>query len=125
MTGLASVLNLLLAVTLWLLVIRLLILNWSRGGAIVALFIAFLVLLLAYDLVIAAIAGVLMLLFVPTLARSQLGAALMRLLVAVTDPVIELVRSGTGGRVAGGPAILIVALVVLALRVISFVTLNS
>lgn len=125
MTGLASVVNLLLAVTLWLLVIRLLIMNWARGGAIVALFIAVLVLLLAYGLVIAAIAGVLMLLFVPTLARGQLGAALMRLLVGVTDPVVELVRRGTGGRVAGGPAILIAALVVLALRVISFVTLTS
>ena len=125
MTGLASFLNVLLAVTLWLLVIRLLILNWARGGAIIALFIAFLVLLLAYDIVIAGIAGVLMLLFVPTLARSALGAALMRLLVTVTDPVVDLVRRGTGGRVAGGPAILIAALLVLALRVISFVTLNS
>jgi len=124
LTGVASVLNLLLAVTLWLLVMRLLILNWARGGAIVALAIAFLVLLVAYDIVIAAIAAVLMLLFVPTLARSALGAALMRVLVAVTDPVIGLVQRGTGGRVAGGPAIFIAALLVLAARVITFVTLS-
>lgn len=124
MTGPASVLNLMLAIVLWLLVLRLLILNWARGGAIIALLIAFLVLLLAYDIVIAGIAGVLMLLFVPTLARSPLGAALMRLLVAVTEPVIGLVRRGTAGRVDGGPAILIAALFVLALRVISFMVLS-
>lgn len=124
MTGPASVLNFMLAIVLWLLVMRLLILNWARGGAIVALLIAFLVLLLAYDVVIAGIAGVLMLLFVPTLARSPLGAALMKLLVAITEPLIGLVRRGTGGRVDGGPAILIAALFVLALRVISFMVLS-
>lgn len=124
MTGIASVLNLVLAVVLWLLVMRLLILNWGRGGAIVALVIAFLVLLLAYDVVIAGISVVLMLLFVPTLARSALGVGLMRLLVRVTEPIVELVRRGTGGRIAGGPAILIAALFVLALRVMSFVVLS-
>lgn len=124
MTGFASFLNLALAVVLWLLVMRLLIHNWGRGGAIVALVIAFLVLLLAYDVIIAGIAVVLMLLFVPTLARSPLGAALMRLLVAVTDPFVDLVRRGTGGRIAGGPAILIAALFVIALRVMSFMVLS-
>lgn len=124
MSGPASVLNVVLAVVLWLLVLRLIILNWARGGAIVALLLAFLVLLLAYDIVIAGIAGVLMLLFVPTLARSPLGAALMRLLVAVTDPLIGLVRRATGGLVDGGPAILIAALFVIALRVISFMVLS-
>lgn len=124
MTGPASVLNFMLAIVLWLLVMRLLILNWVRGGAIAALLIAFLVLMLAYDIVIAGIAAVLMLLFVPTLARSPLGAALMRLLVAVTEPVIGLVRRGTGGRVEGGPAILIAALLVLALRVVSLLVLS-
>ena len=124
MTGLASMLNIALAVVLWLLVMRLLILNWGRGGAFAALAIAFLVLLLAYDVIIAGIAVVLMLLFVPTLARSPLGAALMRLLVAVTDPFVELVRRGTAGRIAGGPAILIAALFVIALRVMSFMVLS-
>ena len=124
MTGLASVVNLVLAVVLWLLVMRLLILNWGRGGAIIALVIAFLVLLLAYDVVIAGISVVLMLLFVPTLARSALGAALMRLLVGVTDPIVQLITRGSGGRVAGGPAILIAVLFVLALRVMSYVVLS-
>ena len=124
MSGAAAVINLILAVLLWLLVMRLLILNWARGGGIVALAIAFLVLLIAYDMVIAMIAGVLMLLFVPTLAKSPLGSALMRLLEAVTDPVIELVRRGTGGRVAGGPAIVIAALLVLAARVITYVAFS-
>jgi hypothetical protein len=123
-SGAAAIVNVVLAVLLWLLVMRLLILNWARGGALVALAIAFLVLLIAYDMVIATIAGALMLLFVPTLARSALGSALMRALVAVTDPVIDLVRRGTGGRVAGGPAILIAALLVLAARVITFVTFS-
>ncbi len=125
MSGLAVVVNLLLAVLLWLLLTRLLILGWTRGGAIVALFIAFLVLLLAYDIVIAAIAVVLMLLFVPTLARSGLGAMLMRLLVRITDPIVELVRRGTGGRVGGGAAVFVAALLVLAARVVSFVALRS
>ncbi|HEX4745120.1 MAG TPA: hypothetical protein VFW12_10695 [Candidatus Limnocylindria bacterium] len=124
MSGIAQAVNLLLAVLLWLLVMRLLILNWMRGGATVALFIAFIVLLLAYDLVIAGISVVLMLLFVPTLARSPLGSSLMRLLRATTDPAIELVRRGTGGRVDGGPAMLIAALLVLALRVASYLVLS-
>ena len=124
MSGPAFVLNLVLAVVLWLLVMRLLILNWGRGGAIVTLVIAFLVLLLAYDVVIAGISVVLMLLFVPTLARSALGTALMRLLVGVTEPIVDLIRRGTGGRVAGGPAILIAALFVLALRVMSYMVLS-
>ena len=124
MSGIAQAVNLMLAVLLWLLVMRLLILNWMRGGATIALFIAFIVLLLAYDLVIAGISVVLMLLFVPTLARSPLGSSLMRLLRATTDPAIDLVRRGTGGRVDGGPAILIAALLVLALRVASYLVLS-
>lgn len=119
-----SVINALLAFLLWLLVTRLLVISWSRGGAIVTLFIAFLVLLLAYDVLIAGIAVVLMLLFVPTLAQSGAGTALMRLLVALTDPVVDLVRRVSGGRVAGGPAILIAALLVLGARVALFVALG-
>lgn len=125
MTGLAAVVNLLLAVLLWLLVMRLLVLNWTRGGAIVALFLAFLVLLLAYDILIAGISVVLMLLFVPTLARSPLGTGLMRVLRAVTDPAIDLVSRASGGRVAGGPAIVVAALLVLAMRIASFLVLRS
>lgn len=124
MAPFSSVINALLAFLLWLLVTRLLIISWSRGGAIVTLFIAFLVLLLAYDVLIAGIAVVLMLLFVPTLAQSGAGTALMRLLVAVTDPVVDLVRRVSGGRVAGGPAILIAALLVLGARVALFVALG-
>ena len=124
MSGVAAVVNIALAALLWLLVMRLLILNWMRGGATVALFIAFIVLLVAYDLVIAGISVVLMLLFVPTLARSPLGSSLMRLLKALTDPAIELVHRLTGGRVAGGPAILIAALLVLAVRVASYLVLS-
>lgn len=124
MAPLFSVINTLLAVLLWLLVTRLLVLNWSRGGAIVAPLLAFLVLLLAYDVVIAAIAIVLMLLVVPTLARSGLGAMLMRMLVTVTDPIVDLVRRGTGGRVAGGAAVFVAAMLVLAARVLSFVALR-
>lgn len=119
-----SVINALLAFLLWLLVTRLLVISWSRGGAIVTLFIAFLVLLLAYDVLIAGIAVVLMLLFVPTLAQSGAGTALMRLLVALTDPVVDLVRRVSGGRVAGGAAILIAALLVLGARVALFVALG-
>lgn len=124
MAPFSSVINALLAFLLWLLVTRLLVISWSRGGAIVTLFIAFLVLLLAYDVLIAGIAVVLMLLFVPTLAQSGAGTALMRLLVAVTDPVVDLVRRVSGGRVAGGPAILIAALLVLGARVALFVALG-
>lgn len=124
MTGLAAIVNLLLAVLLWLLVMRLLILNWMRGGAIVALFIAFIVLLLAYDIVIAGISVVLMLLFVPTLARSPLGSALMRVLRGLTDPAIDAVSRLSGGRVAGGPAILVAALLILALRIASYLVLS-
>lgn len=124
MAPFSSVINALLAFLLWLLVTRLLVISWSRGGAIVTLFIAFLVLLLAYDVLIAGIAVVLMLLFVPTLAQSGAGTALMRLLVALTDPVVDLVRRASGGRVAGGPAILIAALLVLGARVALFVALG-
>lgn len=124
MAPFSSVINALLAFLLWLLVTRLLVISWSRGGAIVTLFIAFLVLLLAYDVLIAGIAVVLMLLFVPTLAQSGAGTALMRLLVALTDPVVDLVRRVSGGRVAGGPAILIAALLVLGARVALFVALG-
>jgi len=125
MSGLAGMVNFLLALLLWLLLLRLLILNWGRGGAVLTPVITFFVLLLAYDLLIAGIAVVLILLFVPTLARSPLGGGLMRLLVALTDPVIELVRRGSGGRVDGGPAIVIAALLVLATRIASFLVSRS
>lgn len=124
MAPLFSVINSLLAVLLWLLVTRLLVLNWSRGGAIVTLFIAFIVLLLAYDVIVAGIAVVLMLLFVPTLARSGAGPVLMRLLVAVTDPVVDLVRRASGGRFAGGPAIFIAALLTLGTRIATYVAVG-
>lgn len=124
MTGLFAVVNTLLALLLWLLVMRLIVINWGRGGAIVAPFITFVVLLAAYDVVIAAIAVVLLFLFVPTLARSGLGSGLMRILVAVTEPVVELVRRASGRRVDGGPAVLIAALLVLAMRVATFLALR-
>jgi hypothetical protein len=123
-TGLFAILNTLLALLLWLLVMRLIVINWGRGGAIVAPFITFVVLLVAYDFVIAAIAVVLLFLFVPTLARSGLGSGLMRILVAVTEPVVELVRRGSGRRVDGGPAVFIAALLVLAMRVATFLVLR-
>lgn len=124
MAPLASVVNWALAVLLWLLLVRLLILNWGRGGAILMPLLTF-VFLLRYDIIVAGVAVVLMLLFVPTIASSTFGAGLMRLLVALTDPAIELVRRGSGGRVVGGPAILIAALLVLALRIASFLVLRS
>lgn len=124
MTGLFAVINTLLALLLWLLVMRLIVINWGRGGAIVAPFITFLVLLVAYDVVIAAIAVVLLFLFVPTLARSGVGGGLMRILVAVTEPVVDLVRRASGRRVDGGPAVLIAALLVLATRVATFLVLR-
>jgi uncharacterized protein YggT (Ycf19 family) len=124
MTGLFAIINTLLALLLWLLVMRLIVINWGRGGAIVAPFITFGVLLVAYDFVIAAIAVVLLLLFVPTLARSGLGSGLMRILAAVTEPVVELVRRGSGRRVDGGPAVFIAALLVLAMRVATFLVLR-
>ena len=117
MSGFAGLLNWLFFVLLWLLVTRLIILNWMRGGAIVALLIVFFALLLSYDIIIASIAVALMLIAMPTLAKSSLGAALMALLVRITDPIVDLVSRGTGGRVAGGPAILIAALLVVAARV--------
>lgn len=124
MTGLFAIINTLLAVLLWLLVMRLIVINWGRGGAIVAPFITFVVLLVAYDVVIAAIAVVLLFLFVPTLARSGFGSGLMRILVAVTEPVVELVRRGSGRRVDGGPAVFIAALLVLATRVATLLVLR-
>jgi len=124
MTGLFAIVNTLLALLLWLLVMRLIVINWGRGGAIVAPFITFVVLLVAYDFVIAAIAVVLLFLFVPTLARSGLGSGLMRILVAVTEPVVDLVRRGSGRRVDGGPAVFIAALLVLAMRVATFLVLR-
>lgn len=116
MAGPASILNWALFVVLWLLLARLLILNWGRGGAVLMPLIIFISLLLAYDILIAGIAVVLVLLFVPTVARSPLGAALYRLLVAATEPIVDLVRRLSAGRVAGGPAILIAAMLVLAMR---------
>lgn len=124
MAPLAAIVNWALAFLLWLLLLRLLILNWGRGGAVLLPVLTFLF-LLRYDLIVAGVAVVLMLLFVPTVAGSPLGVGLMRLLVALTDPAIELVRRGTGGRVAGGPAIVIAALLVLAVRVASFLALRS
>lgn len=124
MTGLFAIVNTLLALLLWLLVMRLIVINWGRGGAIVAPFITFVVLLVAYDVIIAAIAVVLLFLFVPTLARSGLGSGLMRILVAVTEPLVELVRRASGHRVDGGPAVLIAALLVLATRVATFLVLR-
>ena len=124
MTALFSLANTLLALLLWLLVMRLLILNWSRGGAFAALFIAFVVLLLAYDLVIAIIAAALMVLFVPRVAQSGLGSAGMRALSLVTYPVVELVRSVFGRRIGTGAALVIAALAVLAARLALFVTVG-
>jgi len=124
MTGFFAIVNTLLALLLWLLVMRLIVINWGRGGAIVAPFITFVALLVAYDVVIAAIAVVLLFLFVPTLARSGLGSGLMRILVAVTEPVVDLVRRGSGRRVDGGPAVFIAALLVLAMRVATFLVLR-
>lgn len=124
MAPLAAVVNWALAFLLWLLLLRLLILNWGRGGAILMPFLTFLF-LLRYDVIVAGVAVVLLLLFVPTIASSPLGGGLMRLLVSLTDPAIELVRRGSGGRVAGGPAIVVAALLVLAVRVASFLVIRS
>ena len=104
-------------VLLCLLLLRLLIANWSRGGATLALLIAFFVELIAFDLLIAVISVALLLLFVPTLARSPLGGQLMQLLLRVTDPFVDLVRRGTAGRVSGSPAILIAALLMLGVYI--------
>ena len=125
MTALFSITNWLLFAVLWLLLTRLLVLNWARGGAILAPVFTFGLLLLAYDVLTAGIAVVLMLLFIPTLARSPLGAGLMRLIVALTDPLVDLVRRGSGGRIAGGPAIVIAVLLVIALRIASFLALRA
>lgn len=116
MAGPANILNWALFVVLWLLVTRLLILNWGRGGAFLLPLIVFVSLVLAYDILIAGIAVVLILLFVPTVSRSPLGAALHGLLVAATDPIVDVVRRLSGDRVAGGPAIVIAALLVVAMR---------
>lgn len=124
MAPLASIVNWALAFLLWLLLLRLLIQNWGRGGAVLLPVLSFFF-LLRYDVIVAGVAVVLMLLFVPTIASSPLGVGLMRLLVALTDPAIELVRRGSGGRAAGGPAIVVAALLVLALRVASFLVLHS
>ena len=111
-------------VLLCLLLLRLLIANWSRGGATLALVIAFFVELIAFDLLIAVISVALLLIFVPTLARSPLGGQLMQLLVRVTDPIVDLVRRGTAGRVSGSPAILIAALLMLGIYVASLLALR-
>lgn len=116
MAGPAGILNWALFALLWLLIARLLVLNWGRGGAVILPVMVFFTLLLAYDVLIAGIAVVLILLFVPTVARSPLAAGLHRLLVAATDPVVEAVRRLSGGRVAGGPAIVVAALLVVAVR---------
>lgn len=124
MTPLFAVVNTVLAILLWLLVTRLLVTNWSRGGAIVTLVLAFLILNFAYDLIIAVVAVGLMLLFVPNLARSGLGSTLMRWLLALTDPVVDLVRRVFGERLSTGPAVLIAALLVLGARVSLFLALG-
>lgn len=123
MTPIFSLVNTVLALLLWLLVTRLLVTNWSRGGAFVTLLLAFLVLLLAYDILIALVAVGLMLLFVPNLARSGLGARLMRGLVRTTDPLIDLVRRVVP-RIGTGLAIVVAALLVIGARVALFVALG-
>ena len=102
---------------LCLLLLRLLIANWSRGGATLALFIAFFVELVAFDLLIALISVALLLVFVPTLARSPLGGQLKQLLLRVTDPFVDLVHRGTAGRISGSPAVLIAALLMLGVYI--------
>ena len=124
MTPVFSLINTVLAVMLWLLVTRLLVTNWTRGGAIITLLLSFLVLLIAFDVLIAVVAVGLMLLFVPNLARSGIGAALMRGLLAATDPLVELVRGAVGGRIGTGQAVALAALLVLGARVSLFVALG-
>lgn len=123
MTPVFTLVNTVLALLLWLLVTRLLVTSWSRGGAVVTLVLAFLVLLLAYDILIALVAVGLMLLFVPNLARSGVGAALMRGLVRITDPLVDLVRIVVP-RISTGLAIVVAALLVLGARVSLFVALG-
>ena len=110
---------------LCLLLLRLLIAHWSRGGATLALFLAFFVELIAFDLLIALISVSLLLVFVPTLARSPLGGQLMQLLLRMTDPIVDLVKRGTAGRVSGSPAILIAALLMLGVYVGALLALRA
>lgn len=124
MTPVFTVINTVLALLLWLLVTRLLVTNWARGGAIVTLMLAFLVLLIGYDVLIAVVAVGLMLLFVPNLARSGIGATLMRGLIAITDPLVDPVRRLLGPRAGTGVATLVAALLVLGARVSLFVALG-
>ncbi|HET8568941.1 MAG TPA: hypothetical protein VFM93_08150 [Candidatus Limnocylindria bacterium] len=107
MTAVAGAINTLLGILFILLVIRLLVARWTRGGALIALALVFLYLLVAYGPVEAMIGGFLMLLAVPALGRSGLGPILMTPLRALTEPVIAAVRRGTGGRVGDAAAILI------------------
>lgn len=124
MTPVFSLVNTVLALLLWLLVTRLLVMNWSRGGAIITLLLAFLILLIAYDVLIAVVAVGLMLLFVPNLARSGLGATLMRGLLAATDPIVELVRRALGARVGTSAAVVIAALLLVGARITLFLALG-
>lgn len=111
-------------VLLCLLLLRLLIAHWSRGGATLALVLVFFVELIAFDLLFAIISVALLLVFVPTLARSPLGGQLLRLLIRVTDPLVELVRRGTAGQVSGSPAIVIAALLMLGVYIASLLVLR-
>lgn len=117
MTGVILALNTLFAIVLWSLVARLLVTNWARGGAFVTLALVFLILLLAFDVIIAAIGTVLLLLFVPTLARSQLGPALLRGLIRLTDPILDPIMRATGGRIGRSAALVIGILFLLGLRI--------
>ena len=66
MNAVVLALNMLFAALLWSLIARLLFTNWSRGGAVVTLVAVFLILLVAFDILIAAVGTVLLLLLVPT-----------------------------------------------------------
>jgi hypothetical protein len=125
MTGLIPLVNVVFGGLMWLLLLRFLIHNWTRGGAVGVPVITFIVLRVFFDDVVALVGAGLILLFVPNLARSPIGGALMRLLVRVTDPLIDLVRRGSGGRIGGGPAMLIAALLVLAFAVGLVLALRS
>ena len=121
MTILFGFVNTLLALLLWLLVMRLIFANWSRGGAIVAVLVTLLILLLRYDIVVAAIAVVLIFLIAPRIAGTGVATAGMRAINAVTDPLVERVRSASGGRMRTGTAVLASAVLVIVLRVALFV----
>lgn len=125
MTVVSNLLILIPFVLMCLLILRLLIANWAPVGASLALFLAFLIQLIAFDALIAVISAGLLLMFVPTLARSPLGGQLKRALLAVTDPVVDLVHRGTMGRVSGDPAVFISALLMLAVYIAALFVLRA